>query len=189
VNLYAGWGLIGVSVVLGWMSGKIVPAAQAIQLSDGTVYFAKVPQLVGAATNDKAVGSLAPTYRFTINLPADAGVPMQRVTLVQTEGAGNIRFNLSPTTAYVGKNRQALLPLGNISQDPQTRAIEVSFQPAIAPGTIVTIALRPVQNPSIGGTYLFGVTAYPQGEKAHGQFLGYGRLQFYQQGFLFPPLF
>lgn len=161
----------------------------AIQGADGIVYFAQVPQLAGAVTNNKAVGALAPTYRFTINLPSDAGVPMQRVMLVQTEGVGNIRFNLSRTSAYLDKDRKALLPLGKVSQDPRTRAIDISFEPAIAPGTTVTIALRPVQNPQVGGTYLFGVTAYPQGEKAHGQFLGYGRLQFYQQGFLFPSLF
>lgn len=163
--------------------------AQGIQVADGTVYFAQVPQLVGAVTTSKAVGALAPTYRFTISLPADAGVPLQRVTLVQTEGVGTIRFNLPQTTAYVAKNRRLLLPLGNVSQDAQTRAINVSFEPAIAPGTTVAIALRPIQNPQVGGTYLFGITAYPQGEKAHGQFLGYGRLQFYQQGFLFSPLF
>ncbi len=168
---------------------QTIPTANAIQLSDGTVYFAHVPQLVGAVTNSKAVGALAPTYRFTINLPSDAGVPMQRVMLVQTEGVGNIRFNLSRTTAYLSQDRKALLPLGNVSQDPTTGAIDISFEPAIAPGTTVTLALRPIQNPQVGGTYLFGVTAYPQGEKAHGQFLGYGRLQFYQQGFLFPPLF
>jgi hypothetical protein len=51
----------------------------------------------------------------------------------------------------------------------------VVFEPAIAPGKTVTVALRPVQNPNFPGVYLFGVTAFPPGEKVHGQFLGFGR--------------
>jgi len=37
-----------------------------------------------------------------------------------------------------------------------------------------------VRNPCYGGAYLFGLTAFPQGEVPHGQFLGYGRIHFYQ---------
>nr|WP_199755917.1 DUF2808 domain-containing protein [Chroococcidiopsis cubana] len=47
----------------------------------------------------------------------------------------------------------------------------------MSPGTTVTVALRAKRNPS-GGIYLFGVTAFPTGEKSSGQFLGYGRLHF-----------
>lgn len=32
------------------------------------------------------------------------------------------------------------------------------------------------------GVYLFGVTAFPAGEKSHGQFIGFGRLHFYNDG-------
>ncbi|HEY9294790.1 MAG TPA: DUF2808 domain-containing protein [Phormidium sp.] len=47
------------------------------------------------------------------------------------------------------------------------------------------MALDPVRNPCFSGVYLFGVTAFPQGEKAHGQFLGFGRFHFYDRRNLF----
>ncbi len=50
----------------------------------------------------------------------------------------------------------------------------------MSPGTKITIGLKAQQNPQRGGVYLFGVTAFAIGEKPHGQFLGFGRLQFYQ---------
>lgn len=49
----------------------------------------------------------------------------------------------------------------------------------VQPGTTVTITLEVKRNPSTSGTYLFGVTAYPVGEKGIGSFLGHGRLFFY----------
>lgn len=165
--------------------------AGAIQLADGTVYFARPPLLDRATVDHKGAGSIFATYYFTLTLPADAGEPLQRVTLAQHQGTENIRFDLRHTTAYVGNQRKNRLPLAAVTQDPQTRIITVTFDPPVAAGTTVTIALEPIQNP-LGGVYLFGVTAYPQGEKSHGQFLGYGRLQFYGDDFFwgrFSPFF
>jgi Protein of unknown function (DUF2808) len=58
----------------------------------------------------------------------------------------------------------------------------VQFNPPVQPGRKVTIALSPQRNPAYSGVYLFGVTAFPTGEKSHGQFLGFGRLHFYDGG-------
>jgi hypothetical protein len=58
----------------------------------------------------------------------------------------------------------------------------VTFDPPVPPGKIITIGLRPTRNPLYDGVYLFRVTAFPPGEKATGQFLGFGRLQFYTDG-------
>jgi hypothetical protein len=40
----------------------------------------------------------------------------------------------------------------------------------------MTIALAAQKNPTSTGVYLFGVTAYPDGENGLEQFLGYGRI-------------
>uniref|UniRef100_B8HTQ9 DUF2808 domain-containing protein n=1 Tax=Cyanothece sp. (strain PCC 7425 / ATCC 29141) TaxID=395961 RepID=B8HTQ9_CYAP4 len=174
------------------LSSVLPLSAGAIQLADGTVYFARPPLLDRATVDHKGAGSIFATYYFTLTLPPDAGEPLQRVTLAQHQGTENIRFDLRRTTAYVGNQRKNRLPLAEVIQDPQTRIITVTFDPPVAAGTTVTIALEPIQNPLVGGVYLFGVTAYPQGEKSHGQFLGYGRLQFYGDDFFwgrFSPFF
>lgn len=41
------------------------------------------------------------------------------------------------------------------------------------------MVLEAKRNPSRGGTYWFGVTAYPVGEQANGIFLGHRQLTFY----------
>ena len=45
--------------------------------------------------------------------------------------------------------------------------------------TVITVAIESQRNPSWSGVYEFGVTAYPTGENGLGQFLGYGRINFY----------
>ena len=66
--------------------------------------------------------------------------------------------------------------------DEDQQSVTLTFDPPVAPGNTVTIALEPERNPRRSGVYLFGVTAYPSGEKTYGQFLGYGRLHFYDRG-------
>jgi len=44
----------------------------------------------------------------------------------------------------------------------------------------VTIGVKPRRNPDFGGVYLFGVTAFPAGEKSRGLYLGAGRLHFFE---------
>ena len=71
------------------------------------------------------------------------------------------------------------LKLGEVTREKDTKTVLVTFDPPVPPGKTITIGLRPVKNPMFSGIYLFGVTAFPQGEKSHGQFLGFGRLHFY----------
>lgn len=152
---------------------------QAIQLQDGTVYFAEPPTLVAATTTFKTIYSSS-TYFFTIQLPATAGEPLQRLTLTQETGSEAIALVTSDSYAYEGTRDQEgrKLPV-TITQDVQTKALSAVFSPPLPPGTQVTLSLRPRQNPSLSGTYLFKVVAFPAGEKAFGQMLGYGRLEFY----------
>jgi hypothetical protein len=71
------------------------------------------------------------------------------------------------------------LKLKEVREDGEAGGVVVVFDVPVEPGTMVTVALRPYQNPRYEGVYLFGVTAFPRGEKAFGQFLGYGRFHFY----------
>ena len=174
--------LFGITLSLAISIGEVaVPVTQAVQLRDGIVYFVEPPKLVKATTTYKDVNVWGGTYYFTINLPENAGESLQKVTIAQKEGAENIDYNLKDTRAFVGTRdrKESRLTLGPVTAERKTQTVTVNFDPPVTPGQTVTIALRPVSNPSISGVYLLGVTAFPVGEKSHGQFLGLGRFQFY----------
>jgi broad specificity polyphosphatase/5'/3'-nucleotidase SurE len=141
------------------IGGVAAQVACAIQLQDGTVYFAQPPNLVAATTTFKSVNEWGATYYFTINLPQKAGEPLQRLTITQQSGGDNIRFKLKDSRAFVGtRNRKgAQLTLGEATQERKTRTVSVTFEPPVTPGQTVTIGLRPVENPRNPGVYLFGV--------------------------------
>ncbi|MEH2319476.1 DUF2808 domain-containing protein [Nostoc sp.] len=170
------------------IAGVAVTVTQAVQLRDGTVYFVQPPKLVKATTTYKDVNILGGTYYFTINLPENAGESLQKVTIAQREGVENIDYNLNDTRAFVGTSdaygglrlrKEMRLKLGAVTNERDTRTVSVNFDPPVTPGQTITIALRPVSNPSFSGVYLLGVTAFPVGENSHRQFLGFGRFQFY----------
>ena len=181
--------LFGITLSLAISIGGVaVPVTQAVQLRDGTVYFVEPPKLVKATTTYKDVNVWGGTYYFTINVPENAGESLQKVTITQKEGAENIDYKLKDTRAFVGTSdaygglrlrKESRLTLGAVTAERKTRTVTVNFNPPVTPGQTVTIALRPVMNPSFSGVYLLGVTAFPVGEKSHGQFLGFGRFQFY----------
>lgn len=158
-----------------------VGLSSAVQLQDGTVYFVQPPRLVEAVTTYKEVNVWGATYYFTIDLPQNAGEPLQRVTINQHEGVDRIRYDLKATSVYVGdvSKRGQKVALLDATSDRKTRTISLTFAEPVPPGKTVIIGLKPEQNPFTPGVYLLGVTAFPPGEKVHGQFLGYGRLQFY----------
>ncbi|MHC5672232.1 DUF2808 domain-containing protein [Nostoc sp.] len=189
--------LFGITLSLAISIGGVaMTGTQAVQLRDGTVYFVEPPKLVKATTTYKDVNILGGTYYFTINLPENAGESLQKVTIAQKEGVENIDYNLNDTRAFVGTSdacgglclrKETRLKLGAVTNEPKTRTVSVNFDPPVVPGQTITIALRPVSNPSFSGVYLLGVTAFPVGEKSHGQFLGFGRFQFYSNsGSWFP---
>jgi hypothetical protein len=168
--------------------GLATPLTQAIQLADGIVSFEKPPNLISATTTYNTTYMWGATYYFTLELPANAGEPLQRVTIGQRQGVDDIRFDLEDTRAFEGtpRNKGEKLTLKAVTQDDQTKAISVTFDPPIQPGKTFTIGLRPIRNPSSGGAYIFGVTAFPAGEKPYGLYLGVGRLQFYDNDRLIP---
>ncbi len=172
------------AVLLASISAPI--SASAVQLADGTVYFNSPPRLAGASTTQNSVYAWSATYYFELEVPENAGEPLQQVTIAQEEGSETVRFSEKETEAFEGDRTQNKLGLGAVTSDRKTRAVTVQFNPPVPPGKKVTIALSPERNPAYSGVYLFGVTAFPPGEKTHGQFLGFGRLHFYdnRDGFL-----
>jgi hypothetical protein len=165
--------------------------SQAIQLQDGTVYFAQPPRLVAATTTYNQVYVWGATYYFTVSLPENAGEPLQKVTIHQREGVDHIRFDLKNTIAFTGtpSRRGERIGLKDVTSDRKTRTVSLTFDPPVSPGKTITIGLKPWQNPTSAGVYLFGVTAFPQGEKTHSQFLGFGRLHFYNHRSNYFPFF
>lgn len=173
--------LLGTTLALTAGVGVFTPVTQAVQLADGTTYFVQPPSLEQARTTYTNVNAPSATYYFTINVPENAGEPLQRVTIDQRQGTDRVRFELKDTRAFIGTSfkKGAKLTLGEVTRIPNTRTISVNLDPPVPPGRTVTIALRPTRNPQFSGIYLFGVTAFPAGEKSHGQFLGFGRFNFY----------
>lgn len=157
---------------------------RAIQLRDGTVYFARAPLLVNATTTQTGAYVWGATYYFTLELSADAGESLQRVAIAQ-DGGERIKYDLEDSRAFEGtpRDKGEMLALGEVGMNSETQTVSVIFDPPIPPGKTLTIGLRPLRNPKFGGVYLFGVTVFPEGEKAYGQFIGYGRLQFYKNGY------
>jgi Protein of unknown function (DUF2808) len=153
-----------------------------VSLGDGTVYFVAPPRLMGATATFNATNAWGATYYFTLSLPENADEPLQRVTIKQQEGGDDIRYDLEATRAFIGtrRDRKERINLGAVTQNQETQTISVTFDPPVPPGNTVTLALYPKQNPTVSGVYLLGVTAFPPGEKVHGQFLGFGRLHFYR---------
>lgn len=101
------------------------------------------------------------------------------MAIAQQQGAACSRFELTQTEAFEGtRNRPgAKLSLKEVTVDAKTGAIEVILAPPISPGKTVSIGLYATRNSNLGGVYLYGVTASTVGEKPHGQFLGFGRIQ------------
>ena len=166
---------------IGMLDGESTPA---VELSDGKVYFIQPPRLLKAVTTFKNVNVRGATYYFTINLPKNAGEFLHRVKINQHEGFDRVRFDLDDSFAFKGRpsNRGEKLSV-NTTSDRELQTVSLKFDTPVSPGETVTIALRPVRNPGTEGIYLFGVTAFPRGENSHGQFLGFGRFNFYGDGF------
>ncbi|MBD2113518.1 DUF2808 domain-containing protein [Nodosilinea sp. FACHB-141] len=176
----AGAGLL----TLGSTWGFLVPtSAPAIQYSDGTVGFSYPPRLTESYATRNLVSESNVTYYLTFDFPEAAVEPLDRVVIRLNEGYDPIfRYRLEATEAFANTpNGRVSLPLGELTQDQDSRELTISFDPPAAPGVPITLALRPVRNPRFGGVYLFGATAYPVGETVKSTFMGYARLSFYER--------
>lgn len=159
-------------------------SVSAKQLSNGQTLFDRSPLLLRAAASSVAVGWSGATYQFTISIPEEAGEPLQAVRITQNFDNANIAFSLNESRAFLGDSfagghELTLASIGG-SQSSEEDEVTVVFDSPVPPGSTVTIALKAQRNPDRGGYYSFGITAFPAGENGVGQFLGYGRLYFYE---------
>jgi hypothetical protein len=171
----------GLLVITCGLSLQPYSVANAVTLRDGTTAFAQPPRLVSATTPYTDTNTWGATYYFTIEVPATATEPLEKVTFTQTKGVDEIEFNQKDTVAWEGTSKKQgskLLVKATTSKNQQ-QTLTVTFDQPVAPGKTVTIGLRPYKNPMSDGVYLFGVKAFPTGQQTAGQFLGFGRFQFY----------
>lgn len=158
------------------------PTAISSVNQEGQTFFSEPPQLTRVAASQ--TGEYTPsTYEFTLTVPKNAGQPLKAVTIAQAKNVETVKFDVSSSKAFVGDRLTAsseirLASVGG-EQPANSGEVTIAFDQPVQPGSTVTVALAVQRNPSWGGVYEFGVTAYPAGENGLGQFLGYGRINFY----------
>ena len=174
---------ISLSLGLGLALNLISYPAQAVVFPDGRVSFDKSPVLIDAMTTFNSIYVWGATYYFTINLPDSAGEPLQKLVISQRQAPETIDFYVNDTVAFNGTHskKQEKLNL-QANYDEETGGIAIIFDPPIPPGTTFTVGLKPKRNPDFSGVYLFGVTAFPTGEKPLSLYLGVRSLSFYDLG-------
>lgn len=153
-------------------------SAEAIALG-GRRTFVKAPRLVNAEATHKTPGTQS-TYKFAIAVPNNAGEPIKAVRITQKPNVEDISFKVSESRASVedsiaGERELAVASLGGA--EPDEEEITVVFDEPVQPGSTVTVSVRGT-NPSRGGIYQFGVTAFPIEEDSPGLYLGSARLTF-----------
>lgn len=164
---------------------SVLPLTARAGQIGGRSYFDHSPHLVRTAASN-VLAHTPSAYEFTIQVPSDAGAALQTVRIVQEQNLDRVSFDPAQSRAFLGDNiaREQSVSLAAIGGElPQNRnEATVTFNPPIQPGQTVTVVLDATANPWNGGVYLFGVTAYPEGDQSSGLFLGYGRihLQSYQ---------
>lgn len=164
----------------------IAPTAEAVQLRDGKTHFLHLPILIGAETTVNRIYASSAIYYFAIALPPDMDEPLQKLEILQKEGFEEVRFRDNQVVSYIEKPTGERIEVAStiaVIPSPERSTLAVTFDPPIPavndPDSKLVIGVRPVRNPRYEGVYLFGVTAFPQGTQPSSQFLGYGRLSFY----------
>lgn len=144
---------------------------------------AQPPRLVAATTTYNETDVWEAKYYFTLAVPATAKEPLRRVAFTQTQGLETIRFDGKNSRAFEGtpNHKGQKLGLTLTKGENQPRTVIVTFDQPVAPGTTVTIGLKPLRNPSYDGVYLFQVKTLPSEQQTEGLVIGTGRLQFYDE--------
>lgn len=154
----------------------------AFAQADSAITIFQPPRLVAATSTYINTDVREATYYFTIEVPANAGKPLQQVNITQRQGLERIRYDAQESRAFEGTpdRKGQKLPIQLASNDSQKNTVTVTFDQPIPPGKTVTIGLKPFRNPSYDGVYIFQLTAFPGGQQIDGQYIGTGRLQFYR---------
>jgi hypothetical protein len=173
-SIILGTSIFGIAALL-WKVGN------AIELVDGTTHFLNPPRFLGARASQNGTYVWGATYYFTIALPDNAGEALQKVVITQESGFSRPLFDIKNVEVFEGEHGRLghPLPIQKVILNSDSLMLTVLFEPPIPPGKTMTIRLYPVRNPSVAGTYLYGVTAFPVGERPYGQFIGVGQIQIY----------
>ncbi len=156
--------------------------ASALKIGIGKTVFEKSPRLIEAGASQTAPGASS-SYQFTIEVPEEAGEPLQAVKITQKPNLEEINFKRELTRAHLGELFAAEAPslsvvsIGGKAPSEENEVLVV-FDPPVDPGNKVTISLKANNNPLFGGVYLFGITAFSVGENSEGLYLGSARLHF-----------
>ena len=178
INSIGSWLFLPTTLALINISGF---PSQAVQAPDGTVSFESAVLLVDAYTTFSGIRVRQARYYFDLQLPEGISEPLKKVVIQQRRGSDDIEFKLEQTKAYLGDHRNKGEPLESItSVNEETGEVIVELKNSIPPGNNLTIGIKPKKNPDLAGVYLFGVTAFPEGEKSRGLYLGAGRLHFWE---------
>lgn len=155
--------------------------ANAFPLGRGRTVFDKAPHLVDYTASQTGSGAYS-TYKFTIKVPENAGEALQAVKIVQKPNLEDIEFDSSKSEAYVGglfadAPSLSLTSIGG--EEPKNgNEVLVVFDRPVSPGNTVTVSLKAEKNPLYGGIYLFGVTAFSEGNNSPGLYLGSASIAF-----------
>lgn len=172
--------LVGVSLVF--------PQAIAVQAqtdpfpANATFFTGTPPSLADVDADFNGINIPNSRYFFSVSLPAGEIEPLGKVVLHQQPNPSPISLDLSQTEVFFGLPSQRGNDLASsaVSTSGDSQTIVVQFNPPVAPGNTVTIALLAEQNPEVAGVYQFRVQAFPSGPASVGLDLGVGRLQFYE---------
>jgi hypothetical protein len=179
VNRAPGKAVLGLAAAA--MLGAIPPSLASLELRGSTV-FLRAPAQVELVSYTTDVGQLRAEYFLTLELPRDAGASLGELQIRQTRGVDrNFRFSPQRTEAFLGRPRQRgpSLPV-EASFSQEERLITVRFPQPVAPGSTLTVRLKPWNNPMQADTYMFQVTALPAGSNPTPAPLGFGTLRIYR---------
>jgi hypothetical protein len=164
---------------LTFFSKALILATGIYFLSAPATYGLEKSRVLNAETTYNQIGVQEATYYFTFKVP-NVGKDTEKVIFTQSEGIETIAFDEKNSIAFAETDTGEKQPLGiSVSRnESQKESLIVTFNQPVAPGTKITIALKPVINPSSEGIYLFQVKTLLSDQKTTLP-IGTARLQFY----------
>ncbi len=158
-------------------------SAVALEGIDGTDYFSEVPVLVDTEEGNTEFNQYV---EVSIVVPEEETVGMQAVLIEQEQNPKDLAISADDVTVVMGEDFDA-----NADEVPATvtfnenngrEQILVNFERPVQPGSAVTIQMEPGTTQELRGTYLFGVSAWPSGDRPRDYFLGFARANFAIEG-------
>ena len=176
--------LVASTLTLGLLIPSTFASVNAFEVGENKTVFEAAPRLIRTATTNSSRNGPS-TYHFTIEVPENAGEALKAVTISQKDNPRYINLAVDRSNAFIGDSFAGGpdLELADIGGDLSANPNDVTFvfDEPVQPGETVTVRVRAKRNPRVGGIYLFGVTAFPEGgEDSPGLYLGSGRLHFYK---------